>query len=362
MSIDFQFCLKSSLMILLWGMSYTTFAQTEYSSDFQMFPLYEEGHPQIIIYSPELVSLNQTTGCAKTEATEVSITGRILHMEGVAFSAEINGEELKIADNGEFEINLSLEVGENPLEITALDSQERRSILSACIERFLTEKRLALVIGNSAYDHAAPLKNPVNDAEAIGKVLEDLNFEVLLHKDLNYLEMNRVIGQFNRAIQDADITLVYFSGHGLQVGNHNYLVPVDAVFETEFQVKTKTVDAELILEALAYKEKEGLDIIILDACRNNPLVTWRKGNDGLTQLLPPSGALIAFATAPGAIAQDGKGKYGLYTQELIKQLQKPQRIEDVFINTRKKVEDQSNGSQRPWELMQLRGEYFLKRP
>ena len=106
--------------------------------------------------------------------------------------------------------------------------------------------------------------------------------------------------------------------------------------------------------------QDRLNLIILDACRNNPFRTWERGGEnGLADMTAPSGTLIAFATSPGSTASNGNGRNGLYTGELIKQLKISQRIEDIFINTRNEVERKSGGSQSPWELGRLRGKYYL---
>ena len=146
----------------------------------------------------------------------------------------------------------------------------------------------------------------------------------------------------------------------MEVDGTNYLIPVDANIQSALDVKQKAIPVTGVIRTMEFSNNEGLNMIILDACRNNPFPTGKRGGSGLARVQAPSGTLIAYATDPGSTASDGEGANGLYTGELVKQLGVSQRIEDIFMNTRNAVEKKSNGSQRPWEEARLKGVFYLK--
>ncbi len=220
------------------------------------------------------------------------------------------------------------------------------------------EQKVALVIGNGAYA-AAPLRNPVNDATAMAAKLGALGFDVILRTDVSQREMTRAFSQFGQKLASGAIALFYFSGHGIQVQGRNFLVPVDADIKTEASVRTEGVDVELLLHQLGGAR---LSIVILDACRNNPFERrFRGSTGGLAQMDAPTGTLIAYATAPGRTADDGPGKNGLYTTELLSALDVPGlAVEDVFKQVRIKVLKASAHQQVPWESSSLTGEFAFR--
>ncbi|MCI0663152.1 MAG: SUMF1/EgtB/PvdO family nonheme iron enzyme [Acidobacteria bacterium] len=226
------------------------------------------------------------------------------------------------------------------------------------IQRKATQ-RTALVIGNSNYEQG-PLRNPVNDARAIGSTLKDLGFDVTMLFDQNLRQMEEAIRIFGQKIKDGGVGLFYFAGHGVQVEGVNYLAPVSARVDKEQDVKFETMEiGKLTAEMEA--AKNGLNIIILDACRNNPFArAFRSSGSGLAPINAPSGTYIAFATAPGTTASDGEGANGLYTQELLLNLTQPGlRLEDIFIRTRVAVKKKSDDKQIPWENGALEGVVIL---
>lgn len=223
-----------------------------------------------------------------------------------------------------------------------------------------TLKKRALVIGNNNYSHSAKLDNPINDANAMEKALKQLGFEVIKRTDVTIATFQEVLKEYADSVMNADVSLFYFAGHGIQVENINYLLPIDAEIDRKEHVPFETISVERILRLTDNVSAKRLNIVILDACRNNPFKTWERGGSvGLMPLNPASGSLIAYATSPNSVASDGTGDNGLYTGELIKQLLISQRIEDVFINTRINVEEKSWNMQSPWELARLRGSYNL---
>src|SRR5262245_23689355 len=220
-------------------------------------------------------------------------------------------------------------------------------------------RRTALLIGNSNYEQG-PLRNPVNDARAVGKLLMDLGFDVTLLFDLNLQQMDEAVRAFGHKIKGGGIGLFYFAGHGLQVEGVNYLVPISARVEKEQDAKFQTMEIGKVTAEME-AAKNGLNIMILDACRNNPFArTFRSSSSGLAPINAPSGTFIAFATAPGTTASDGEGANGLYTQELLRNLGLPGlRLEDIFIRTRVAVKQRSDDKQVPWENGALEGVVIL---
>jgi formylglycine-generating enzyme required for sulfatase activity len=220
-------------------------------------------------------------------------------------------------------------------------------------------QRTALVIGNSNYEQGQ-LRNPANDARAMGNTLQDLGFEVTLNFNLNLRQMDEAVRAFGQRIKVGGIGLFYFAGHGVQVDGVNYLAPVGLRVQKEQDIKFEMLDIGKVTAEME-AAKNGLNILILDACRNNPFTrAFRSPDAGLAPINAPSGTYIAFATAPGTTASDGEGENGLYTQELLTNLKQPGlRLEDVFIRTRVSVKKKSNELQVPWENGALEGVVIL---
>jgi len=219
--------------------------------------------------------------------------------------------------------------------------------------------RTALVIGNARYT-TAPLRNPVNDARAISSTLKELGFQVTLLEDARQKKMKRAIDKFGRTIRDGGVGLFYFSGHGMQVDGRNYLIPVDAEVDAEADVEYEAVEAGRVLAKMK-TANNGMNLVILDACRNNPFArSFRSASKGLATLNAPSGTFIAYATSPGSVASDGKGDNGLYTGELIKHMKTPGlKVEEVFKRVRANVQKKSKNKQVPWDASSLTGDFFF---
>jgi hypothetical protein len=222
-----------------------------------------------------------------------------------------------------------------------------------------TEPRLALVIGNSAY-REAPLRNPVNDVRAMAQRLRELGFTVIAHENATKRTMEAAIIEFGRRLAEGGVGAFYYAGHGLQVRGRNYLVPVDAEIEDEASTRVAAVDVELLLEQMA-EARNRVNLVILDACRNNPFERrMRGGARGLAAVDAARGTLVAYATAPGSVAADGDGQNGLYTEELLTALSEPGlKIEEVFKRVRINVSRRSKGAQTPWESSSLTGDLVV---
>jgi len=266
-------------------------------------------------------------------------------------------EPVEVTEQGNNQTLLEEVVVTKQPETLVLSSE---AITGAKVEK--EEIKVALVIGNASYTKSAKLKNPLNDANGMDSALTKIGFQVIKVLDADYNAMRKGLSEFSKIAKDADVALFYYAGHGLQVDGENYLVPINANIETKEQVALETIGIGMVIKTLEMTSNHArLNVLVLDACRSNPFQTWsRSSGGGLAQVNPPNGTLIAFATSPGSTAADGVNGHGLYTGELIQQLENHQRIEDVFINTRISVEEKSHGQQSPWELARLRGKYYLK--
>lgn len=221
------------------------------------------------------------------------------------------------------------------------------------------ETRIALVIGNSDYK-SSPLKNPVNDATDMADILKKLGFSVTLNTNANQRTMERAIRDFGKNLRGGGVGLFYYAGHGLQVHGSNYLIPIGAEIESEGDVKYEAVDAGLVLAKMEDAGND-LNIIILDACRDNPFArSFRSNEKGLAKMDAPTGSILAYATAPGSVAADGTGGNGLYTSKLLEHMNTPGlKIEEVFKRVRIDVVDESGNRQTPWESSSLMGDFYF---
>ncbi|MBU1229221.1 MAG: caspase family protein [Proteobacteria bacterium] len=221
------------------------------------------------------------------------------------------------------------------------------------------ERRTALVIGNGAYA-SAPLKNPVNDARDMAAALKSLGFEVTLLTDASHKQMEAAARDFGLKLRQGGAGLFYFAGHGLQVAGENYLVPVDAVIQTESDVKFGCLNAGLVLGKME-DARNGLNMVILDACRNNPFArSFRSAELGLAKMDAPTGSIIAYATAPGSVAADGAGRNGVYTEHLLKNMRAPGlAVTDLFMRVRMGVVADTGKKQVPWEASSLTGYFYF---
>lgn len=231
------------------------------------------------------------------------------------------------------------------------------------------EKRMALVIGNAKYEkEVGALRNPVNDAKAIAKTLCSLNFSVNEEYNVKRDELLKEVISFQQKITDAEVALFYFAGHRISVEGSNYLLPIKSGYvpgtnpssPLRMLAETKLFNADQIVAEMG-NSGSPCNLIILDACRSTPVARNPSARDstdqgGLSEMTPPAGSLIAFATDAGHTASDGKGKNGLYTGELIRFLATPGlTIEQVFKRTRAAVIEKSEGRQMPAEYSRLIG-------
>ena len=227
------------------------------------------------------------------------------------------------------------------------------------------ERKVALVIGNGAYAHVAPLPNPANDARLMAESLKAIGFELVGGRALTDVatkdELDKAVRTFGEMIRGGGVGVFFYAGHGVQVDGKNYLIPVGADVTSRAQIKYELVDADFVLDEMNESSTK-VNLVILDACRNNPFAGrgLRAVTPGLATVLAPKGTLIAYSTAPGKTASDGSGKNSPFTTALARQLRTPgQRIEDVFINVGVEVEQATGGAQSPWQSNSLRGVFCL---
>jgi PQQ-dependent catabolism-associated CXXCW motif protein len=227
------------------------------------------------------------------------------------------------------------------------------------------ERRVALIIGNDAYVKINPLHNAGNDARRMEQSLRAAGFETTLQIDAKRRTLYQVIDAFAAQIASSPDTvgLFYYAGHGIQANGNNYLVPVDADIESEADLEAEAVDAGKVLRAMAEAHNR-LNIVILDACRNNPLPKGRSLSRGLARMDAPSGTFIAYAAGPGQTAEDGSaGGNGVFTGELVKAIALPGLpIEQVFKKAAAGVRSQTGQRQVPWTEASLQGDFFFHPP
>lgn len=229
---------------------------------------------------------------------------------------------------------------------------------------------VALVIGNAKYETAiGPLRNSVNDARAVSKTLRGLGFTVIEEHNVSRDELMKAVAGFRTKIKDSQVAVFYYAGHGISVAGSNYLIPVKSGYQPEgaddvtlrMLAETKLFNAEQVVAEMSAAGGR-CNLVILDACRSTPVARNPRTREvaaagGLSEMKPPAGSLIAFATDAGHTAQDGDGSNGLYTGELLKHLQTPGlTIEQVFKRTRAGVMQRSNGAQIPAEYSRLVGD------
>jgi uncharacterized caspase-like protein len=235
------------------------------------------------------------------------------------------------------------------------------------------EKRVALVIGNSAYTNAPVLMNPRNDAQDIGKSLRDLGFFTIVATDLDRNAMNDVLDRFSRAVGGAEIALVYYSGHGMQFAGKNYLLPVEARLENADDVnRFRLMPVDDVFDVL--QGAQGARIVILDACRNNPVeddikrrmasIPGANRDAFLTRGLSrvsANGLIVAYATQANDVASDGAGRNSPFASALLRNLDKPGLdVRQMFFNVQDEVDRVTAGRQRPELSISLVGQYKLK--
>ena len=320
--------------------------------------------PSITILEPEI-----SRGFKKTPTQMLRVSGRAESAEGVQ-TVLVNQQTARLEGGGLFSSEVPLKMGNNVITVQVKDRNSQVATKTFSVQRDTTTKastarRLALIIGNANYANGGSLQNPINDVRAMETTLKGLGFTVLKYENCSQSTIKRAIDRFGEQLANYDVGLFFYAGHGIQVRGNNYLIPVDAQLTSENDVEYDCVRADRVL---AKMESAGsnTNIAVLDACRDNPFErSWSRGTqgNGLAFMNAPQGSLIAYATAPGQTASDGKGgKHGLYTAALLENIALPGlTIEQVFKRVRAKVAQRSEGKQTPWESTSLTGDFYFKR-
>ncbi len=251
--------------------------------------------------------------------------------------------------------------------VAAPTQQVNTELVAALAATYKDEKRYALVIGNSNYSKdIGILKNPLNDATDVATELRKSNFDVQLVTNATYVQMREAMRKFHEKLTagpvDQTVGLFYYAGHGVAYQDENYLVPIDADVKFEDDITRMCFPVQRMVLANMERSNSRMNIVILDACRNNPFpATSRSISSGLGEMKRARGSFIAYATSPGSVASDGTGRNGLYTQELLKALRKPGlSIEQVFKEVRMNVLRLSGDKQYTWDSSNIIGEFFFK--
>jgi hypothetical protein len=222
------------------------------------------------------------------------------------------------------------------------------------------EPRIALVIGNSAYERS-PLANPVNDASDVAAALRNAGFEVILKTNASQGAMKEAIGAFGAALKAKEgVGLFFFAGHGAQAAGENYLLPVGQNIASEDDLKNQAITAAEVVDAMA-AARNGLNIVILDACRDNPLTTGPNAVHGLSRIDSSASLFVSFSTSPGSVALDGQGRNSPYTKHLVQAIATPNiSLEETFKRTLKGVHQETKGQQTPWISSSFFGDFSFR--
>jgi hypothetical protein len=220
--------------------------------------------------------------------------------------------------------------------------------------------KIALMIGNATYPDS-PLRNPVNDADDVQERLRRLGFQTIKRIDASSKEMEEGLSEFSTHLNTCEVALFFFAGHGMQIQGKNYLTAIDTNFEKEIDAKYSSLPLDKVIEIMENGTNQ-TDIIMLDACRNNPYERRWRGDDsrGLAPVYAPKGMIIGYATSPGQVAFDGDGENGAYTDAFLKHLSTPDiTIEDLFKRVRNTLSSSTRGRQISWEHTSLMGDFYF---
>ncbi|WP_348653020.1 caspase family protein [uncultured Sulfurimonas sp.] len=228
------------------------------------------------------------------------------------------------------------------------------------LKQMKEEQRIALVIGNVNYQSLSKLKNPINDARAMKNALKKRGFSVMYKENASKREMKKLIKEFTYKLKRGGVGLYYFAGHGINVNGQNYLVSINSDLASKEDVEYEAYALNRITKKMQ-EAKNRLNIVILDACRNDPFS--RSAGGGLAPVGNAKGIFVAYATEAGDVAADGSGKNGVFTKRLIEHMnEKGATIERVFKNVRTDVQTDTNGRQSPGVYNQITGDFYFTLP
>jgi len=324
---------------------------------------------------PKLSFINPVTNNEVTSQKDYNVEVRISGNVAVNVLI-INGLQATKNSANVWSATISLVIGENTVTATAYTTQGTLLQETSVIKRVIVieEVRMALVIGNGNYVGDAKLNNPERDADSVTNALKQLNFEVIKKTNLTQSEMEAAIENFKTTIKNkraagkSVYAVFYFSGHGAQIENKNYLLPIGRNFESEAAVKEYAVSGDYIVN-LMNESGANVKILMFDACRNNPFGrSWSRGSiDGYTvDFVEPAqkdvNTFISFAASTGQKAQDGvNGRNSPYVKAFLRHIRTPElSISDIFVNITNTVQQETGNSQLPWTSSTLRTPIILK--
>jgi hypothetical protein len=283
----------------------------------------------------------------------------------------VNETKVKTDNDGNFQYTAILEPGTNTITVKAVDENYNKSKFIFYVKRELEKpkntKRAALVIGNADYKNSK-LVNTLNDARDLSQKLQSFGFELYKYENVtSKSELEKAIISFCEKVKNFDLVVFYYSGHGVQLNGENYMVPTKATLNSAEVVKSYCVDINNVLTEMTGAQCK-FKVIILDACRDNPFEkNWagkslKNNGKGLTEMSYSTNTLLMYATSPGSIASDNlSGRNGLFTQELLKNMDKDLTIDQIFKLTGKSVANISGNCQVPWISSSLFDDIYLKR-
>lgn len=323
-------------------------------------------HLQITILA--LISVIGLSSCASSEpvqsGVDIAIFDSDVSLENETRSLGGGGEQSPAAEV-QVEPALSQSMPVMTLPNSGLDQSFDESAAQIA-ETIKGQKRVALIVGNASYQHLSPLRNPVNDAKSLARTLEARNFEVLLAIDQTKVDLDNIVREFSAKADGADLALYFYSGHGMQMDDRNWMLPVDAKnISQKADMSIQASPMDVVFDQMTSRAKTSL--IFLDACRDNPFVerlarsstshsrtrSASSGSKGLARVESLNGdAYVAFATAPGEVAFDGFGQYSPFTEALLRHLQDPVvELEALMRGVRKDVIEATKNEeiqQVPW--------------
>lgn len=332
-----------------------------------------------IIYTPTVIQKpqimwNNFTDISKSKTYHLSIS--IKSPSKIEYvSVYINGQlergiVVSQTTNGDMEIvrTVTLQEGQNIIKIE-VKNKDGVSITEKTVtytpQSFspvtVNQKRIALVIGNSNYTNATKLPNPANDATDVASKLRSLGFEVIEKHDLTIKTFKSTIRDFGKKASSYDASVVYYAGHAIEKNGKNYLIPTNATIEVASDIEDECVRADYIIDNLE-EAKSKMNIIVLDACRNNPIDrNWARSiSGGLSSMIAPTGTFIAFSTAPGHTAADGDGRNSPFTEAFLNCLDKPNlQLELFFKEVLRDVSNKTSNRQIPWTQSSFIGDFYF---
>lgn len=244
---------------------------------------------------------------------------------------------------------------------------EQGQAASAPLDAEVLGRRAALVIGNANYASLPGLANPASDAARVGTILRKAGFEVTLAEDLGKAELEQAVRDFLRTLNDGDVALFYYSGHAVQVAGENFILPTDASLDSPYDLEVQSYRVSSLLDYM--RAATGMQILILDACRDNPFLNnefflgdkkERAAKKGLATLAPRRGSLIVYSTAPDQVAYDGGGEMSPFAQAFTQNILSPNReVREVLTTIRNEVIGLTAGRQVPWDVSSLTSQFYF---